>query len=383
MTPNFPVNRRAFLAGAGSLFAASLTPWAADALNQSDLLFSAACRRPDGRFAAVLMNGNMEIIREIALPDRGHDVTFNPVSGQSVVFARRPGNFMVVFDRNSLNEPITLTAPEGRHFYGHGVFSPDGRLLYATENDFEDARGMIGIYDASNNFRRLGEFDSHGVGPHDLLLMPDGKTLVIANGGIETHPEYGREKLNLAMMEPSIVYLDRMTGTLIEKHKLSASLHQLSIRHMAMTDKGRVIFGCQYEGSKSDKPPLVGWSELGEGIGVWDCLQDTHCQPANYIGSVAVSQDGVAAAVSAPRDNAFALISVRDGTLLRTEDLSGVCGLASGREGFVASSDQGFCANLHRERFSMRHALAFDNHMASFHGSVLFAAKDEVSAAQL
>ena len=42
---------------------------------------------------------------------------------------------------------MTIPSIEGRHFFGHGVFSPDGKLLYATENDFEAARGVIGVYD--------------------------------------------------------------------------------------------------------------------------------------------------------------------------------------------------------------------------------------------
>ena len=44
-------------------------------------------------------------------------------------------------------------------------------MLYATENDFEGARGMIGIYDVTARFKRIGEFPSHGLGPHDLAFL--------------------------------------------------------------------------------------------------------------------------------------------------------------------------------------------------------------------
>ena len=101
--------------------------------------------------------------------------------------------------------PLTIASVAGRHFFGHGVFSPDGALLYATENDFENAAGMIGIYDARANFERIGEFPTHGVGPHELLLLDDGRTIAIANGGIETHPDFGRAKLNIPTMKPSFV----------------------------------------------------------------------------------------------------------------------------------------------------------------------------------
>ena len=50
----------------------------------------------------------------------------------------------------------------------------------------------------SADFARVGEFPTHGVGPHELLLLGDGRTLAVANGGIETHPDFGRAKLNIA-----------------------------------------------------------------------------------------------------------------------------------------------------------------------------------------
>ena len=84
------------------------------------------------------------------------------------------------------------------------MFSPDGALLYATENDFDNAAGMVGIYDARAVSSAIGEFPTHGVGPHELLLLDDGATLAIANGGIETHPDFGRAKLNIATMKPSL-----------------------------------------------------------------------------------------------------------------------------------------------------------------------------------
>lgn len=358
------IDRRTFLKGAGVLFASALAERQAVALSRSDMVFAATCRRPDGRYGAVLLNDAFEVIREIPLPDRGHDVTFNRQTGDAVIFARRPGNFAIVFDCKKLLEPRTVLAPEGRHFYGHGVYSPDGKLLYATENDFEAAEGKIGIYDATDGYRRIGEISSFGIGPHDVVLTPDGRHLVIANGGIETHPDFGRAKLNIPLMEPSIVFVDRDTGTLIERHQPPQNLHKLSLRHLAITFEGQVIFGAQYEGPAHDHPPLTGRLALGDEIRFWDCLSDTACQRRNYIGSVAISRDGVAAALSAPRDNAFALISIVDGTVLRSDRILGVCGVAADRMGFVASSDTGYLDSLHNGSHVARHGIAFDNHLS-------------------
>jgi len=40
-----------------------------------------------------------------------------------------------------------FTSKPYRHFFGHGVFSADGKLLYTTDNDYQNARGMIGATD--------------------------------------------------------------------------------------------------------------------------------------------------------------------------------------------------------------------------------------------
>jgi len=53
------------------------------------------------------------------------------------------------------------------------------------------------------------------------------------------------------------------TGDLIEKVSLPASLHQLSIRHMAESADGTIWFGGQYEGAATDTVDLVGTHRPG------------------------------------------------------------------------------------------------------------------------
>jgi len=69
------------------------------------------------------------------------------------------------------------------------AFARDGRTLFATETAIETGDGVLGIYDAAADYRRRGEVPTHGLDPHEVRLMPDGRTLVIANGGILTHPD--------------------------------------------------------------------------------------------------------------------------------------------------------------------------------------------------
>ena len=236
---------------------------------------------------------------------------------------------------------MTITSPPGRHFFGHGVFSPDGRLLYATENDFENAAGMIGIYDATGGFARIGEFPTHGMDAHEMLLLGDGRTLAIANGGIETHPDFGRAKLNIATMKPSFVFIDRLSGGLIEKHELAPELHQLSIRHMDEDASGTLWFSGQYEGPETDRPPLIGKARRGEELQLVGMDDKVLAAFNNYTGAIAANRDAGTVAVSSPQGNALAVLDAATGKVVSFQTMVEVCGLAPDHDGFMATTGRG------------------------------------------
>lgn len=335
------IDRRDFLKAAGAGFVAALAPTAWAATLAADAVFATAFVKRDGSYGAAVLSEAGKLLHAVDLPDRGHDVTFDPVSGRSVVFARQPGTFAMVFDHKGRAKPQTIASVTGRHFFGHGAFSPDGALLYATENDFDNAAGMIGVYDATDGFRRIGEFPTHGVGPHELLLLGDGRTIAVANGGIETHPDFGRAELNIATMKPSYVLVDRITGDLIEKHELPPALHQLSIRHMDIDGDGTVWFGCQHRGPATEQPPLVGRAARGEELALLDMPKDVLSGLRNYVGSVAANPAAGTVAVTSPEGNSLAVIDAGSRKVVATSRLTEVCGLAPDASGFLATTGGG------------------------------------------
>ena len=356
--------RRAFLQAAGAGFAASLLPRAALALEQSDLVFASSIQKRAGGYAAALVNEAGALISTVDLPERGHDITFSPSTGQGVVFARQPGTFAVIFDPSGHTEPRTLASIEGRHFFGHGAFSPDGKLLYATENDFESARGVIGVYDVAGGYTRVGEFSTYGTGPHEMLLMPDGETLVVANGGIETHPDYGRAELNLGTMDPSVAFIERRSGALIGQLRLAAGLHKLSIRHMALDHRGRVWFGCQFRGAAGERPQLVGYATRDGEIRLVELPETILPNMRNYIGSVAASADGGLIGVSSPEGNTILAIDADRAAVVAALDMRNVCGVAPDGAGLMASSGEGELRGLAgSEALPTTFELNFDNHL--------------------
>jgi hypothetical protein len=357
------IARRDFLKAAGVGFLASLSGRALAETVKADAVFATAYQRRDGSYGAAILSEAGAVLHRVDLPDRGHDVTFDPISRRSVVFARQPGTFAVVFDHTGRKEPATIASIPDRHFFGHGVFSGDGRLLYATENDFDNAAGMIGVYDAGADFRRLGEFPTHGVGPHEVLLLADGRTLAIANGGIETHPDFGRAKLNLATMKPSLVFVDRLTGDLLERHELPPELHQLSIRHMAVDQNGAVWFGCQHEGPAIERPALVGRARRGESFGLIDMPEDVLGGLRNYVGSVAANTEAGTIAVSSPQGNSLVLIEAAGKRVVSTRPLAEVCGIAPNRSGFLATTGAGEIINPEGGSIAVDEYV-WDNHLS-------------------
>ncbi len=349
------ISRRSVLHGFGAVLASIGLPEAVLADVAGDPLFATALMEGDTHAMAIL-DRDGSILRRIALPGRGHDVTCDAGGRHLVAFARRPGTFAVALDRRGEAEPVVFHSPADRHFYGHGVFLDGDRLLAATENDYENGRGVLGLYDATDNFRRVGEWSSHGVGPHDLSLSPDGSSLIIANGGMDTHPDYGREVLNLASMEPSLVFLDAADGSLKEKHVLPADWSRLSTRHMDVTADGTVFVGCQWQGAAAECPPLLLSFRAGEDRRDYELGPLGH-RLSGYVGSVCVNRRSDRVAITSPHGDLAIILDAADGRIIGSEEDVDLCGVAPLAGGFVTSTGTGRFAGQPHPR------IAFDNHI--------------------
>lgn len=327
--------------------------------------FLTARSRSDGAHGGAILSAAGDILMEFDLPGRGHGAALRPDRKEAVIFARRPGNFAVVLDLATGRPGKVFAAPSDRHFYGHGSFSADGRVLFTTENDFEGERGVIGLYNAREGYRRIGEFYSHGIGPHEIALMPDRRTLLVANGGILTHPDAPRMKLNLAEMRSSIALIDVEDGALIQAFELPAELRQLSLRHVATRADGRIVAVAQWEGTTLAQPPLVAVIDRDRGLRLRSAPDEIVPRMRNYCGSVAFSRDGQHFAVSSPRGGIITLWDA-DGGFLRAVDLEDGCGLAALGDGFLMTSGRGVVAESSGAQTRSHRRIAFDNHLAAF-----------------
>ncbi len=355
-------SRRRFLAG---LIATSVAP-AATWADAGAPAYLTAGQADTGQYLIAGLSAQGQLLFQHPLPARGHAAAAHPLRPEAVGFARRPGIFAHVIDCRNGTQLKHLTPPSGHHFYGHGAFSPDGSLLFTTENDFEAARGMIGVWDGKT-YARLGAFPSGGIGPHELLWHPHSQGLVVANGGIETHPDSGRAKLNLATMQPNLSYIGA-DGTLHAQIALDADLHMNSIRHLTQRRDGTVGFAMQWQGDIGADVPILGLHKLGADISLLG-EEDPRSRNLNgYGGSTAFSNDGSHIVVSSPRGGVVQIFNCETGILETEHSLTDVCGVAAGNQShFIASTGLGqtvAVTNTATSRLQTSN-IAWDNHLIS------------------
>jgi hypothetical protein len=281
------------------------------------------------------------------LPARGHDMAVSPDRRWVVVLARRPGRFAVVLDAGTGALRHTIVPPDGRSFQGHGVFTPDGRWLLTAEIDLATGTGRIGIHDANAGYIRVDERETSGIGPHDAVLLADGRTLAVAHGGLGADPLTGRDLTDRKVIRSDLTFLDLETGTVQVRHDLTGPLASLSLRHLALAAQGRVLFGCQWEGDRGETVPLIGYASPDKPIRFLDLPDTVLARLAGYVGSVACDpRSGIVAATS-PRGGLVVRVGA-DGAVLGLSILADACAVdAAGPSGcFVVASGQGRLQHL-------------------------------------
>ena len=366
------LTRRAFLALSGAI--ASTPTWASLVLPQQDRsLFASAFSKTSEtgekshHFGVFDTQG--KLLWQTILPDRAHAPVVHPSQTIVGIVARRPGFFIDFFDVSS-HQLVSRIEPEAEHhFYGHALFTHDGQRLITQENHYPTGQGKIFIREWPSG-KVLKHFSSNGIGPHESVFLNDN-VLVIANGGLKTHPREDRKILNLDSMAPNVSYLSLSNGELLNQAANAPELHQLSIRHLDVNSKGTVALGFQYQGPLWDQVPLVALSRLDqpelEYLPIPEPIRQRFKQ---YCGSVCFDRSGEVLAVSTPRGGFVAYWHVASKTFLGVDNCRDVCGLVAhgNANEFLLTTGNGkqFMSNPVQERIQMinKHtSIHWDNHL--------------------
>ena len=327
------MDRRKFLASNLGLCLVSMLGCSQKTVKADQLVFSGCTDTQNQHYAAAFTpEGECYFIQPI--PERSHHSEYLPNQGQVLFFDRSPGTHFYVIDIDSKKLVQTITAPENRYYSGHGVIDKDNRL-FVTENDATTHEGYIGIYEPNNGYTRTGDFPTHGIEPHQLLLKPNSNELIVANGGLI---KIDGEIINTDNFESTVVYLNTQTGSLIKQY--FAPDPQNSLRHMAISDEGTMFVGAQ--SYNPNTIPLIFQHTNEEKLIPFEAdefMWDAHNQ---YTASLAVK--GNTLAVTSPRGNITSFWDVKENSFIQQkafQDCAGIVTLEHNKNLFTVTSGIG------------------------------------------
>ena len=167
------------------------------------------------RDSASLFDKEQSVITMVDLRSGDSKDAVIPVRNAHKVLVMPEHDRMVTPPQNFANTSVTdmdgkliknIKAPkEGYLFSGHGEMHPNGKsimMTYYKEGTISD--GSLAVYDAKD-FSLLSTHSLDAIGPHDMALLPDGKTLAVASYGepkLATMDDYsGRAELILVSLD--------------------------------------------------------------------------------------------------------------------------------------------------------------------------------------
>ncbi|MBI6925065.1 MULTISPECIES: DUF1513 domain-containing protein [Pseudomonas] len=335
------LRRQALKLGSVVLSALTLGGWSLLRNKGSEPLLLSARDDADGKHYAVgyRLDGTQVFSTQVA--QRCHAIIDHPDRPVALFVARRPGTESYLIDLRDGTLLQTVVSPPDRHFYGHAVLYKDGQWLYTTENDTRDpGRGVLGVYRFDDErLVRTGELSTHGIGPHEVAWLPDGETLVVANGGIRTEAE-SRVEMNLDAMEPSLVLMQR-DGTLLSKETLAQPMN--SVRHLAVARDGTIAACQQFMGDAAETAELLAIKRPGQPFQAFPVAHHQLQAMAQYTASVAIHDELRLVALTAPRANRLFIWDLDSAAVRLDAPMPDCAGVGAVKDGFVVTSGQGRC----------------------------------------
>lgn len=208
--------------------------------------------------------GRVRVRQALAVPDRVHGLLDDGDAG-FIAVAFRPGAWLMRVDADGRVAQRISMADEGRRTLdGHALFDPTGEWLITTETDPHDDAGWISVRERGT-LKKVAEWRSHGIEPHQACLDASGK-LLVCNGGIRRAAS--DRKRDLERMESSLVRLDPASGELLGQWRLRDP--RLSLRHLALgkdlAANGRPLVGIAIEAEHDEPAKRVAAPVLA----IWD-----------------------------------------------------------------------------------------------------------------
>ncbi len=323
------------LAGTGSLFGRMRDGQAAGM--PAAFLSASGMGEIGGRpaFAATAITSAGKVAMTASLPMRAHEIVKHPSRPWCLAVGRQPGRLSSLIDLESGRTVYDLRIAEDHDFNGHAAMPGDGVQIITAEQEIGTAIGRLGFYDTETG-AWLTSWPSHGLEPHELIIDAARQRLIVANGSIIDRNAVGE-------VDSSLVIFDLRDGAVIAHATLREDLLSLSMRHLALTAAGDVVFGMQDQDPQSDLRPLVGLLDPAGRIRFLDIPREILMTLRGYIGSVAVDSSRQVACATSPKGNLAMFWDLRRESWLGQVAVPDGCGVcASGvAGGFILTGGKG------------------------------------------
>jgi hypothetical protein len=276
--------------------------------------------------------------REVSLVDLdflAHGIHLHSKQPHRMAVFEKKGPHAIEFDLRERQVVRRITTAKNRYFYGHGVYSVDGSLLFCTESYLDTLRGIIAVRDAETH-RYLGEFPSYGKEPHECKLIEQGRTLVVTNGG--------GSGLDHA---PSVAYIDVASEKLIERVTMTDV--RINTGHFAVGGDGAlVVISAPRRGLETTEPGGVSIRPRGASMLTLSKPQQVAARMQGEALSVAIHEESNVAAVTHPDGGMVTFWSIADRRLLKVIDLAHPRGVVLTRDNRFFVLSYGLEASLVR-----------------------------------
>lgn len=182
-------------------------------------------------------------LRRIPMRFLGHGFTVDPKARRKAATFEKKGPGACLLDLEAGKVVMPIPIAPGRHFYGHGEYAATGDVVYVVETILDSRQGRISIRDAST-FAPAGEVPTFGSSPHDCVLVDDGRTLVVTNGGGPLG----------ATDAPSVTFVELATGKLLDRRPIPNP--RLNAGHLALDAAGNLaVVSAPREGLVEESTP--------------------------------------------------------------------------------------------------------------------------------
>ena len=301
---------------------------------------------------------------------RGHSCAVNPAHPNQVLFVgRRPSTQCLLMDIQQGRTLASWQSAPGYHLNGHAVYRQNGKQLFVCESSDHDGSGSLAVRDAITG-QLITRWETHGLEPHEVKISPDGKHLIIANGGLIKNAQ--GQPQNIDTMKSSLVILDSQTGAL--KQQFDSPVGKASLRHIDLDSKGNIAIAAQAQVETNQPSPLAflvqPHSQKISTLNAPDTLI-SHCK--NYMGSVVISEKNNLACFTSPRGDLALFWDLSSQQLAGYHRFHDVCGasLDMHQEHFILSNSAGWLRYINaknlteNKRLRVRTELNWDNHMSN------------------